>query len=134
MTPDLAPTPLPPQTEGQRLTRHADGFFYATARINGHPMRLLVDTGASAIMLSPADARRLGVPIDADAFDGRVRTSSGVVRMARVTIDRVTVGGQTFEDVPAMVLEGSAGVGLMGQSLLARFRSVSIEGDVLALR
>ncbi|MDO6413708.1 TIGR02281 family clan AA aspartic protease [Sphingomonas sp. BIUV-7] len=131
-TPDLAPAP--PANDGQRLERSDDGFFYATVNINGHRVRLLVDTGASAIMLSAREARRMGVKVDDFAFDGRLQTSSGVVRMARATIDRIDIGGQTFADVPAMIVPGGDGLGLMGQSMLERFRSVSIEGDVLALR
>lgn len=132
ITPDLAPPP--PPADGPRLVRSDDGFFYATVRINGHRMKLLVDTGASAIMLSTRDARRLGINVEGLAFDGHLQTSSGVAQMARVTLDRVTVAGQTFEDVPAMILPKDDGIGLMGQSMLARFHSISIEGDMLALR
>ncbi|QJU57593.1 TIGR02281 family clan AA aspartic protease [Sphingomonas sp. AP4-R1] len=130
--PDLAPSL--PKAGDARLARSDDGFFYADARINGHPVRLLVDTGASALMLPAQQARRLGVNMHALAYDGHIRTSSGTARIARVTIDRMTVAGQTFEDVPAMILPRGDSVGLMGQAVLARFRSVSIEGDMLALR
>lgn len=131
-TPDLAP---PPPKEGDvQLMRHDDGFFYADARINGHPIRLLVDTGASALILPASEARRLGIDTRTLDYDGRIQTSAGQMPMARATVDRLTVAGQTFEDVPAMILPRGDHVGLMGQAVLARFRSVSIEGDMLALR
>ncbi|MDO6416345.1 TIGR02281 family clan AA aspartic protease [Sphingomonas sp. BIUV-7] len=130
MTPDLAPSA---PVGDQYLARSADGFFYASAEVNGRKVRLLIDTGASAIMLSTAEATRLGVPVKALAYHERVMTSAGSVPMARVMIDHMTVAGRTFQDVPAMVTPSSSGIGLMGQSLLARFQVVSISGDTLKL-
>lgn len=129
-TPDLAPPPAPGEA---RLERSADGFFYAPAELDGHRLRLLVDTGASAIMLSTGDARRLGIDPRGLVFDRHVQTSAGVVPMARVTLDRLTIAGRSFEDVPVMVLAHGGGVPLMGQSIIARFHAMRMSGDLLIL-
>lgn len=130
VTPDLAPTPT---VDSKHLQRSADGFFYTVANVDGRKVKLLVDTGASAIMLSKSQAHRLGVNVKKLAFNHRVMTSAGSVPMARAELDHLDVGGRTFEDVAVMVTPTESGVGLMGQSMLSRFDAVSIEGDTLEL-
>ncbi|QJU60240.1 retroviral-like aspartic protease family protein [Sphingomonas sp. AP4-R1] len=131
ITPDLA---LTPSVDSSHLLRSADGFFYAVASVDGRQVRLLIDTGASAIMLSTAEARRMGVDVDKLTFDQRVITSAGTVAMSRAVLDHMDVAGRTFEDVTVMVMPANSGIGLMGQSMLSRFDLVSIEGDTLKLR
>jgi aspartyl protease family protein len=122
-----------PATTGQNLTRNPDGMFYTFANINGHTIRLLIDTGASELMLSTGEARRLGVLTDDSGPDSRVLTIGGPVRLARVTLDHVRIAGQSFDDVTALILPIGSSIGLMGQSLLSRFKHVSIEGDLMKL-
>ena len=119
---------------GKRIKRAADGMFYVTAYINGRPLRLLVDTGASMLVLSNRDARAIGIA-DADlAYDDRVRTVAGAARMARVSIDRISIAGRDLDHVDAAVLADGSGVSLLGHNALAYFDSISIEGDQLILR
>jgi aspartyl protease family protein len=131
ITPDLAPTA---PVNSKHLLRSADGFFYTVADVDGRKVRLLIDTGASAIMLSTTEARRMGVNVDKLDFNQRIMTSAGTVSMARAVLDHMDVAGRTFEDVTVMVMPANSGIGLMGQSMLSRFDLVSIEGDTLKLR
>lgn len=116
------------------LRRSEDGFFYLSADIDNHKIRFLVDTGASDVLLSAHDARRLGVWAAATVRDREVETSGGSVSMARVILDHISVAGRTFEHVPAMIQPPGVGNSLMGQSMLSLFDSVTMESNTLHFR
>jgi aspartyl protease family protein len=119
--------------EGLRLSRQPDGHFYADTVINGATVHMLVDTGASAIALSREDARRagIGISIGMPAIVGE--GAGGAVKGEFVTLARISLGGESAEDVPAVVLDGG-GQSLLGQSFLSKFASVEIHGDTMVLR
>jgi len=115
------------------IQRAADGHFYAQAQVNGMPIRFLIDTGASSIALSREDAQRAAIPV-APELDEVIGTgASGTVKGQFVRLDRVTLGPMEVRGVPAAVLSGGA-QSLLGQSFLAEFGSLSIEGDRMVLR
>jgi aspartyl protease family protein len=115
------------------LQRSYDGHFYADIEVNGQMLRMLVDTGASGIALTREDARRAGIGISIGMPEVVGQGASGDVRGEVVTIDRVSLGSTTVEDVPAVVLDGGQ-QSLLGQSFLSQFDSVEIKGDRMLLR
>ncbi len=115
------------------LEREADGHFYADASINGQTIRMLVDTGATAIALSRADARRAGVGISIGMPMVVGQGAGGDVHGELVTLDRVSLGGAAAEEMTAVVLDGGE-MSLLGQSFLSKFDSVEIKGDRMVLR
>jgi aspartyl protease family protein len=115
-----------------QLERASDSHFYATAQVNGTPVRFLVDTGATSVVLTRADAQRAGLA--GGEYSAWGITPSGRVRLMPVTIARFGLGPVSTEHVQAMVAEGGMPVSLLGQSYLARLRTVSIEGDRMVLR
>jgi aspartyl protease family protein len=119
---------------GIELRRASDGHFHAEVRVNGVPVRFLVDTGASDLVLSLEDARRVGIDPATLTFLGRARTANGVVATAPVRLGLVEFGGFTDTGVPASVGSGDLGVSLLGMSYLDRFASIGIEGDRMTLR
>lgn len=119
---------------GNTLWREDDGLFYITARINGEVIRLIVDTGASFTVLSPEDARRVGVDPGAISFSERADTASGATPMARVVLANLEIGQNVASGVPAMVASGPLRTSLLGQNVLSRLESVTIEGDRMTLR
>lgn len=133
----------PPEPHGQdwhrlsgdavALRRQSDGHFYADVQINSTTIRMLVDTGASGVALSREDARRAGIGVSIAMPSVVGRGASGDVRGEYVTIDRISLGGESAESVPAVVLEGGE-KSLLGQSFLSRFASVEIKGDMMVLR
>jgi aspartyl protease family protein len=110
--------------------RQADGLFYITAPVNGQPVRFIIDTGASVVVLSKADALRTGV------LTGPVilaTTANGTSDMRRATIQNFELAGRRMQSVPAIIAL-SGDVSLIGQNVLGRMASLSIEGDQMRLR
>lgn len=115
------------------LTRGANGYFYADVRINGAPVHMLVDTGATDIALSRDDAQMAGLPVSIGMNDVIGRGADGAIKGEPVTLDRVSLGDKTVERLPAIVLN-SGNQSLLGQSFLSRFASVTMQGDKMVLR
>jgi len=115
------------------LARHDDGHFYAGAEVNGSTIEFMVDTGASVVSLSRADAERAGITVDPDLFEVVAEGASGPVMGIAVVLREVSLGDHRVTDVPALVLADS-GQSLLGQNFLSKFQSVSIENDQMMLR
>lgn len=115
------------------LPRAGDGHFYADAQVSGQSVRMVVDTGASAVALTVDDARRLGLSVDPAGFRVIGTGASGPVRGTAVMLDDVMVGGRHVGSVPAAVVEG-LDRSLLGQSYLRRLDEVRVEGDTMTLR
>ena len=120
-------------SNGLTLQRQPDGHFYADAELNGTAVHMLVDTGATVIALSRDDARRAGIGISIGMPNVVGQGASGEVKGEYVTINRVSLGGESAENVPAIVLDGG-NKSLLGQTFLAKFDSVEIHGDTMLLR
>lgn len=121
--------------EGGRieLPRAPDGHYYMTAEVNGKPVNFVVDTGASQIVLTRSDARRIGIDLNDLSYIGRAYTANGEVRTAPVRLDRIAIGTVIDEGVRAVVNEGEMDRSLMGMDYLQRFSSVEISGGRLIL-
>jgi len=119
---------------GATLTRKADGHFYADARVNGATVRFLVDSGASAVILTRADAQRAGIMASPGEFTAEAQSANGAVKLKPVTIDRIAVGPVAADSVVGAVAEVGPPLSLLGQSFLARVKRVEIEGDAMRLR
>ncbi len=101
------------------LTADARGHFAAAGSLNGYPMTFMVDTGATAIAINAAEARRIGLDYKAGRAVG-VGTAAGVVPAWRVKFNTVKVGGITVNQVDGMVVETGLNVPLLGMSFLNR--------------
>lgn len=116
------------------LTRADDGHFYAEAQVNGARIRFLVDSGASVVALTRADAQAAGLGASAGEFSARAATAGGEIALKPVTIDRIAIGPLVAQGVPGVVSEGELGVSLLGQSFLRRLGKVEIERNEMRLR
>jgi len=115
------------------LTADAKGHFFANAAVNGVTLRFIVDTGASVVTISSADAKRAGIAY----LSGQkvsLQTANGVSAGYRVKLDRVALGEIALYNVDAVIVEGDAlgGVGLLGLSFLNRIE-MRREGDRMSL-
>lgn len=114
------------------IHRAKDGLFHAALTANGHALHCIVDTGASAMVLSASDGRRLG--LNPAHFNGRVHTAGGSHQAARSRIADLALAGHSFRNVPAIVVRGESTPCLLGQNLLARLDAVEMHGNSIVLR
>jgi aspartyl protease family protein len=117
-----------------RVLKAADGHYWADALIEGQAVRVMVDTGASVVALTPTDAARLGLRLRAGDFSGTVVTASGPVRAAPVELEIVSVAGARVEDVEALVVEHGLPHSLLGMSYLGRLSAFSATPTEITLR
>lgn len=115
------------------VPREPDGHYYLTARVNGEPIRFVVDTGATDIVLSRGDAARAGIAQDSLRYFGTAMTANGRVRTARVTLEHVAVGDIADSGVTAYVNEGQMDTSLLGMAYLNRFDRIEIADSRLIL-
>lgn len=115
------------------VPRAPDGHYYLTLEVDGTPVRFIVDTGASDMVLSLDDARRIGLVTGDLRFTGRARTANGEVSTAPVWLDEVALGPVVHRDVAARVSQGEMPGSLLGMGYLSRFASLSIENGRLTL-
>ncbi len=116
-----------------RLEREADGHFYADVQVNGATVNFMVDTGASGIALTTADAQRAGLQFSPSTFEIVGEGASGPVWGQHVTLNKVRLGAKTVAGSEAVILEGG-GQSLLGQSFLQQFGELEIKGDTMVLR
>jgi aspartyl protease family protein len=129
-------SPLVATPDGGRVIevmRASDGLFYLPATINGHEIRLLVDTGANVVMLTRADAEKIGLEVPKSAFRARVHTVNGTGMMIWTKIRGIRIADQDLPDVDAAILEDGLPVSLLGQNLLSKLGTLSIDGDRLEI-
>lgn len=118
-----------------RVRRRLDGHFAVRGDVNGQTMTLLVDTGASTVVLKPSDAERAGINIDDLEYTVAVHTANGETYAAPVRLRSVAVGPVVMENVEALVARpGSINENLLGMSFLRRLRSYEFSKDFLTLR
>lgn len=116
------------------LERESNGHFYTHAKINDKGLvHFVVDTGASVVVLTVDDARRLGIPVDPAEFEVVGEGASGPVRGKDIMLDSVEVDGKRVENVRAAILEGSS-LSLLGQAYLSRMGQVQMSGDYMVLK
>lgn len=121
--------------DGDRIVarRASDGHYRLTLGINGTPVRFLVDTGATDMVLTMQDAQRAGLAREDLRFVGRAVTANGMVQTAPVTLETVELGGIVDRNIPAQVSGGDMPGSLLGMRYLSRFAEVTMAGDTLTL-
>lgn len=103
-----------------QLSKDSDGHFWAQGNVDGKAVRFLVDTGATAVSLSMADAQRLGIDTSRLNYDYNVITADGRTRAAAVKLASVSIAGARVRDVDALVIEKGLENSLLGMSFLGR--------------
>ncbi len=129
-----APRPAPAQGASASVVKAADGHYWAEAEVDGHEVRFLVDTGASAVALTPDDAQRLGYSPQSLNYTYQVATANGQARAAKVKLDSVSVDGAEVHDVDAYVIESGLPTSLLGMSYLGRLSQFDATQTALILR
>ena len=126
-----------PQGTGQavRIKRGWTGHFVANAKIKDKGVEMIVDTGASTVVLRHEDAKKLGINMRSLRYTVPVQTANGSSYAARVELDSITIGKVGLRGVEALIAKpGSLHQSLLGMSFLSRLRSYEFAGEYLELR
>ena len=117
------------------IARSRAGDFSVGAQVNGARVAMVLDSGASAVVLTQEAAKAAGLPLEVLTYTVNVDTANGRTRAAPVTLDRLAVGGIIERSVPALIAPpGQLRTNLLGMSFLNRLESWEVRGDKLMMR
>lgn len=134
---DTPGAPMAPSLHARtELIRDVDGHFRAPVLINGRPLTMVVDTGATMVILPESAARAAGIDVPPpDAWSGRAMTANGETSFAPIRIASISVGGVERIDISGAVMrDDQLSVPLLGQSYMNALAEVSIVGDKMRIR
>jgi aspartyl protease family protein len=132
---DLGGEPLSAGEQAVRLRKRSDGHFVARTVVDGTQVTMLVDTGASSIVLKSTDAQRIGIDTRVLDYTVPVQTANGTTFAAPVRLKTIAVGTLAFDDIDALVAQsGTLEESLLGMSFLSKLGSYEFSGDYLTLR
>lgn len=117
------------------IARSRGGEFAVAVHINGVRIPMMLDTGASSVVLTQEAAKAAGLPIQVLSYSVNVETANGRAHAAPVTIDRLTVGNIVERSIPALIAQpGQLRTSLLGMSFLNRLEGWEVRGDRLVMR
>jgi aspartyl protease family protein len=117
------------------IARGQGGNFLVTTQINGARTSMVLDTGASSVVLTYDAAKAAGLPLEVLSYSVAVDTANGRTRAAPVTLQTIAVGGIVERDVSALIAQpGQLRQSLLGMSFLNRLEGWEVRGDRLVLR
>ncbi len=118
-----------------RIPRNSNGGFAVQAKINGIAAPMVVDTGATSVVLTYETAKAVGVPLELLEYNVDVQTASGQTKAARLWLDRMAVGKVVERSVQALVVpRGQMKTNLLGMSFLDRLDGFEVRADHLVMR
>ena len=118
-----------------QIPRGTSGEFNIHAKINGVAAPMVIDTGATSVVLTYETAKAAGLPLELLEYDVDLETAGGHTRAARLTLDRLAIGHLVERSVPALVVQhGQMKTNLLGMSFLNRLESWEVRGDKLSMR
>ena len=123
-----------PAKRAVQVQRAQSGEFALLARINGVNAPMVIDTGATSVVLTYETAKAAGLPLELLDYDVDVETAGGHTKAARLTLDRLAIGPLVERSVPALVVpHGQMKTNLLGMSFLDRLESWEVHADRLML-
>jgi aspartyl protease family protein len=129
-----APAPgYPEAAKAFRVPLSADGHFHIRALVNGVPIDFLADTGATHIVVCPADAEKLGLRPERLRFDRVYETANGRVRGSTISIDDLEIGPFHMNDIMASVHQSPLRHSLLGMNFFNRLERYEVKADVMTL-
>jgi aspartyl protease family protein len=132
---ELVPDGVSGHGRNVEVTRGMRGDFALSVRINGAKLPMVLDTGATSVVLTHEAAKAAGLPLEFLNYTVNVDTANGRTRAAPVTLDKLAIGGLTEREVSALVAQpGALRNNLLGMSFLNRLESWEVRGDRLKLR
>ena len=130
-----SPAVASPGEKAVRIIKRPDGHFHAAVTLNGTPATLLVDSGATLVLLKAADARDAGIDVTLLSFNTPVATAHGTTYVAHARLRQLRVGVIVAEDIEVLIARpGSLETSLLGMNFLNKLRSYEFSGPFLTLR
>ena len=121
-------------TPAVQIPRSQGGEYALRVKINGIAAPMVIDTGATSVVLTWETAKAIGLPIEMLEYNVDLETAGGHTKAARLTIDRLAVGKLVEKSIPALVVpRGQMKTNLLGMSFLDRLESWSVRADKLML-
>ena len=119
----------------ERLTLKtaSDGHFYVTLSINNKPINFLIDTGATAMILSKKDGEKLGFNVDKLNFSQLAQTANGEILISPVVFDKVSLGFKNFSNVKAFISQTDMEKSLLGMSFLSRLKKLELGRNIMII-
>jgi len=121
------------ETGSYVFQRKPDGHFHVILQVNDEPIQMIVDTGATGLVLTKSDAKRIGLDPENLRFSQSAYTANGIVKSAPVTIPKIVIGQTEHINVRASVNGGDLHSSLLGMSYINRFSEFRIVKDLLYL-
>lgn len=117
-----------------RILMGEDGHFHIDARVNGHNVNFMIDSGATTSVMSQADARAANVTLDETGFPVVIETANGMTMMRRAQIGTLDLGGIERKDHAILVSsDAEDDVDLLGMNFLSSLKSWRVEGREMVL-
>ncbi len=123
------------QAYAVQIPRGSNGEFAVQVRINGVATAMVVDTGATSVVLTYETAKAVGLPLELLEYNVDVQTAGGHTKAARLWLDRLGIGKLEERSISALVVpHGQMTTNLLGMSFLDRLESFEVRADHLMLR
>lgn len=117
-----------------QLKRRDDGHFWVRAKVNGHNVDFMIDSGATVTALSTDLAREVNVDIDDNGYPVAIETANGVVMAKRGSISKLQIETIQMDDLPITVSDNLGETNLLGMNFLDRLSNWQVKGDVMTLQ
>jgi aspartyl protease family protein len=116
-----------------RLRMASDGHFWANVTINGTPVRMLVDSGATVTSLGMDTAKAAGLDLNQNPIPVQIETANGAVMAHTSSVDRLTLGPIVATDLRVDVAEEFGATNVLGMNFLSRLKSWRVDNGWLIL-
>jgi aspartyl protease family protein len=130
---ELSPGGVTAQDGTLRIRRGEDGHYSVVAKVNGHDVSFLIDTGATVTSMSTEAARAADIDVNESGFPVIVETANGSAEMRRARIAMLNVGPISSVDLPIFISDGLGQTNLLGMNFLSSLKGWRVEGSELVL-
>lgn len=110
-----------------------NNHFMVDAFVNGVKVRFLLDTGATRVVLSYEDAKKIGFNVDSLKFSSPVQTANGITHTALINIEKIEIEHIMVSNIPASISKNNLGTSLLGMSFLQKLKNYNISGSYITL-
>jgi aspartyl protease family protein len=116
------------------LRRQDDGHYWIQVKVNGNPVRFLVDSGATTTAINSETASDTGVDVDTNGYPVIISTANGQVTAKRGVVRSMKIEQHEIPDHNVVVAENFGDTNVLGMNFLDSMKSWKVEGNVMTLQ